>query len=247
MFPTLQRDGGPFLVSIGAIVGPNPSVGVVVAVPVLSNENAGTPTSDGTTDALVDTTVGNGTLYWAVVLDGDSATDQQVKYGGGEIIVHGSQSVSGTGTQTVSEISGLVSNTAYTIIFLQTNSIGSDSAQGNVALTTDEVTLTSPSDGTPTSDGATGAGVTTNTGNGTLYWAVVTDGGSATDAEIKAGTGGDIVPGVADNQAVSADGAQTIEDITGLDSSTTYAILYLQTDRSGNDSAQSSVALTTTS
>lgn len=127
---------GPFLGARGPFPTPNPSVGVVVAVPVLSNAADGTPTSEGTEDASVDTTIGNGTLYWAVVPGSGSATDAQIKNGGGTVIVRGSQDVSGTGTQTVAEITGLESATSYEILFLQTNSIGSDSAQATVALTT---------------------------------------------------------------------------------------------------------------
>src|SRR5689334_4108952 len=117
---------GPFLGARGPFPTPNPSVGVVVAVPSLTNQTDGTPTSDGTTDATVDTDVGNGTLYWAVLTEGGEATDAQIKAGTGrDIVVAGSQSVSGTGTQTVSEITGLESATVYLLVFLQTNSIGS--------------------------------------------------------------------------------------------------------------------------
>lgn len=106
-------------------------------------------------------------------------------------------------------------------------------------------TLSLPTAGTATSGGSTGAGVTTNEGNGTLYWAVVTNGGSCTDAQLKAGSGGNIVAGVAGNQAVSGTGAQTIATITGLSASTTYQIKFLQRDAAGNDSSQASVDLTT--
>lgn len=105
--------------------------------------------------------------------------------------------------------------------------------------------LSSATAGTPTSDGCTGAGVTTNEGNGTLYWAVVTNGGSCTDAQLKAGSGGNIVSGKAGNQAVTTTGAQTIADITGLTASTVYQIKFLQRDTGGNDSAQASANLTT--
>lgn len=132
---------GPFLGARGPFPTPNPSVGVVVAVPVLSNAADGTPTSDGATGSSVDTTVGNGTLYWAVLTNGGTATDQQVKEGSGGDVVgvagsFGAQSVSGTGTQTIGDITGLASATDYEIVFLQTNSIGSDSAQATVALQT---------------------------------------------------------------------------------------------------------------
>jgi hypothetical protein len=105
--------------------------------------------------------------------------------------------------------------------------------------------LSSPTAGTATSGGSTGAGVTTDTGNGTLYWAVVTNGGSCTDAQLKAGAGGNIVAGVAGSQAVSGTGAQTIANITGLSASTTYQIKFLQTSGAAVDSSQASVSLTT--
>lgn len=114
-----------------------------------------------------------------------------------------------------------------------------------VPLDTTAPTLSAAADGTPTSDGSTGAGVTTDEGNGTLYWAVVTNAGSCTDAQLKAGSGGNIVAGVAGNQAVSASGAQVIADITGLTAATTYQIKFLHRDAAGNDSAQASVDLTT--
>jgi len=106
--------------------------------------------------------------------------------------------------------------------------------------------LSNASDGTPTADGCTGASVDANEGDGTLYWAVVTNGGSCTDAQLKAGSGGNIVSGQAGNQAVSATGTQTIPDITGLPAGTTHQIKFLHTDAALNDSFQASVDLTTT-
>lgn len=108
-------------------------------------------------------------------------------------------------------------------------------------------TLSAASAGTPTTDGATGAGVTTNESGGTLYWAVVTDGGSCTDAQLKAGSGGNIVSGKAGSQSVVASGAQSLSAITGLSAGTTYQIKYLHRDASGNDSSQASVSLATVS
>lgn len=107
-------------------------------------------------------------------------------------------------------------------------------------------TLSNPQDGTPTSDGATGASVDSNEGNGTLYWAVLTDGGSCTNAQLKAGSGGNIVAGKAGNQAVSASGTQTIPNITGLTAGTNYELVWLQRDAAGNDSSQATTGLTTT-
>lgn len=106
-------------------------------------------------------------------------------------------------------------------------------------------TLSSPTSGSATSDGATNFGVTTNQGAGTLFWVVVTNGGSATTAQIKAGTGGNIVAGKAGTQIISSAGAKTIAAVTGLTSATTYQFKFLHTNGDGMDSAQSSVSLTT--
>lgn len=105
--------------------------------------------------------------------------------------------------------------------------------------------LTSPSSGSATSDGCTGANVTTDQGTGRLYWAVVTNGGSCTDAQLKAGSGGNIVAGKAGNQVVGGSGVQTISNITGLTTATTYQIKYLHSNGDSKDSAQASVSLTT--
>lgn len=103
--------------------------------------------------------------------------------------------------------------------------------------------ISSPNAGTPTSSGTTNATVVSDQGSGRLYWAVVTNGGSATNAQIKAGTGGNIV--VAGNQQVNASGTQTVSSITGLTTATTYQILFLHVNPSSQDSNQASVSLTT--
>jgi hypothetical protein len=123
--------------------------------------------------------------------------------------------------------------------------VGAGSAGGAGSL--QAPVLTSPSAGTPTSDGATSAGVTTDQGSGRLYWAVVTNGGSATNAQIIAASGGNIVAaaGAKGNQVVNAKGAQTIATITGLTTATTYQILYLHVNALSQESNQASVSLTT--
>lgn len=105
--------------------------------------------------------------------------------------------------------------------------------------------LSSPTAGTPANTSTANATVSTNTGNGTLYWAVVTDGGAATTAQIKAGSGGNIIS--AGSQAVSGTGTQTIASMTGLSSGTNYQIVYVHTNSSSINSAQSQIPLRTTS
>lgn len=105
--------------------------------------------------------------------------------------------------------------------------------------------LSDPTDGTPTSSGTNNATVTTDQGTGTLYRAVVTDGGACTTAQLKAGAGGNIVAGSAGSQVVGVDGVQTVASITGLSAATAYQIKFLHTNGFGFDSAQASVDLTT--
>lgn len=75
--------------------------------------------------------------------------------------------------------------------------------------------------------------VSTNEGNGVLYWFVSTSATPPTAANLKAGTGA-VAYG---NQAVSSTGAQSVSSITGLTAETTYYIHYLHRDAAGNDSA----------
>lgn len=103
--------------------------------------------------------------------------------------------------------------------------------------------LSSASAGTPTTTGTTGAAITTNCGSGTLYYGLVTNGGSCTNAQLIAGTGGNLVAGTTGNQAVSATGAQSF-NISGAAGSTTYQIKTLHVVQ-GAQSNQGSVSLTT--
>ena len=107
-------------------------------------------------------------------------------------------------------------------------------------------TLSSPSMGSVTSAGGAPT-VTTNKASGTLYYAVLTNGGSATDAQIIAGSGGNIVAGKAGNQAVTATGVNTFAAVTGLLGSTDYEVVFLQVDAESpaNTSAQATAGFTT--
>jgi hypothetical protein len=107
--------------------------------------------------------------------------------------------------------------------------------------------LSSPNAGTPNSTGTVNATVSLSVvGSGRLYWAVVTNTGSATNAQIKAGTGGNIVAGSSGSQVVTTGGTQTVASLSGLTTGTLYQLLFLETGGNGQDSAQSSVNLTTT-
>ena len=85
-------------------------------------------------------------------------------------------------------------------------------------------TLTSATASATSATGASGA-VTTNEGNGTLYWLFSTS-STATAAAVKAGS----------SKAVSASGAQNVAG-SGLTASTTYYLHFLHRDAAGNDSS----------
>jgi hypothetical protein len=121
--------------------------------------------------------------------------------------------------------------------------VGGGGGMGSAA---DVPILSSPTDGTPTNAGATDATVSSTAGSGTLYVGVVSDGGAATNAEIIAGSGGNLVAGASTSQAVTASGTQTVAAITGLAAATQYQILYLHVGGNNQQSNQASVGLLTT-
>ncbi len=118
------------------------------------------------------------------------------------------------------------------------------SPNNSVGVVVTAPTLSAADKGTPTAVGTNGANVSSDVGNGTLYWVVVSNLGTCTDAQLKAASGGNILQG--SRQAVSGTGTQTIANIVGLVTATTYQIIFLQTSAGGADSAQASVSFTTT-
>lgn len=91
-------------------------------------------------------------------------------------------------------------------------------------------TLSSPVD---TANGATGAAisVTTNEGNGTLYWYISTSATPPSAANLKSGSGAVVFGTV----AVSSIGVKSANP-TGLTASTAYYTYFLHRDAAGNDS-----------
>ena len=81
-------------------------------------------------------------------------------------------------------------------------------------------------------------------GTGILYYGAVTDGGVCTNAQLIAGTGGNLVAASCGSQAITASGTQTVAAITGLNTGTAYQIKFLAYG-AGFYSLQSSVNLTT--
>lgn len=91
-------------------------------------------------------------------------------------------------------------------------------------------TLSSPADAANGQTGAT-ISVSTNEGNGTLYWFVSTSSSPPSVANLKAGTGAASYG----SQSVSGTGTQNASP-TGLTASTDYYTYFLHTDAAANDS-----------
>ena len=102
--------------------------------------------------------------------------------------------------------------------------------------------LSSASIGTSAASSFLAPSVVTDLGEGILYWALVTNGGSATNDQILNGSGGNIVAGKAGSVNVTAAGIITLGNITGLGATTTYQILYMQLNATGNLTGQTSAS-----
>jgi hypothetical protein len=107
-------------------------------------------------------------------------------------------------------------------------------------------TLSSPT-GTATGSTTADGTVSTNEGNGTLYWVVTQSATAPSVAQVQAGQDHTGSPADDDgSQAVSATGTQNV-NATGLTAETTYYFHYQQEDAATNDSTVVSSASFTTS
>lgn len=118
---------------------------------------------------------------------------------------------------------------------------------GNKAADTTAPTLSSAS-GTQTGDTTADGSVSTDEGNGTLYWVATTSVTTPTAAQIRAGLDDGGAATAADgSQSVSSTGTQNVS-VTGLTAETAYYLHFTQRDAAGNDAAPvSSSSFTTAS
>lgn len=153
--------------------------------------------------------------------------------------------LSDTSNQIKCDLTGLGAGPYYLFV---TNNLGETSAGFNISGGSPDTTppnLSSPSAGTATSSGCTGAGFTTDD-IGTGYWTTYTDGATPTAVQVKAHNGTGAQPsGSFGSVAVSSSGAQTVSNLTGLSASTAYDIYYVQEDPVGNLSTSVFANLTT--
>jgi len=199
--------------------------------PVLSS-----PTADAVGSTVVTPKVttdeGNGTIYAYVTAAGTDPSAATIKASGA------SQTVSGTGVQTFTQVTGLTSETNYQVSFVHDDAATNESNVVRVDFTTTDVTAPTLSSATAVSVGVTTVTprVTTDEGNGTIYAYVTAAGTDPSAATIKAS---------GDSQAVSGTGAQTFTQVTGLTADTNYQISFVHDDSSSNESNVVRVNFTT--
>lgn len=234
-----------------ASVGPVDASGDVTA-PILSNLVA--TTVDDTTAALsVDTDEGNGTIYFVVVPTAATAPNAaQVVAGtdGSGTPATWDDSVAVSTIDTYNEgPTGLTAGTTYDAYAVHVDAVGNISNVVTDEFTTagDIIAPTLSSMLATPIDVSSSLSVSTDEGNGTLYWLVALATATAPSAaQVEAGTDGDSVAGVyTASEAVGSTGTKT-ETATGLTASTNYVAYAMHKDASGNRSTVASDAFTTT-
>ena len=226
---TVTNAGGPAMASgassfevLGVDGTPTgPGGGTDTTPPTLTLPTAASSTST-TATGTVTTNEANGTLY-RLIDTSATATDTAVKAGS-------AQAVTTLGLQSVS-FTGLSPSTTYFAHYLHRDAAGNDSTVSNSASFATPAggdvtapTLTSPT-GAATSAATASGTVSTNEGNGTLYFCATVN-ATESAATVKA----------AASQSVSATGVQTVA-VTGLAPASSYYLHYLHRDAAGNDSA----------
>jgi hypothetical protein len=226
-----------------------------ITAPTLSSPTAvsGGP---ATATISVSTTEASGRIYWVLTTSATPPTKAQVKAGqnngGTAAAASGSILVTAAGVNGANP-SGLTAVTTYYTYFMHEDGAGNQSTVAAAASfatgTAPDVTapvLTSPTAASTGSSTAT-IGVTTDEGNGTLYYVSVLNGsGVPSKAQIKAGqTSTATAAPYAGSQPVTSTGAKTA-NATGFLAATTYTTYFMHEDTSGNQSGIATAANFTT-
>lgn len=177
-----------------------------------------------------------GTCYY-MIDDNATRTAVQVETGGGE--KSGSFAVTPPTDSEVVDFSGVTAGNHYLHIMVKDaagNRSNVVSAQYTfVAADTTAPVLTSATDAKNGSTASTGS-VSTDEGNGTLYWVVTTSATAPSKAQVKAGQDNSgTAAAYAGSQAVTATGAQNVTG-TGLTASTAYTTHFMHEDAAANQS-----------
>lgn len=214
--------------------------GADTTAPVLSG--AGVNSITGTSAiGNVTTNEGNGTLYHVVTTSATPPTAAQVKLGqnnlGGAAVLSGSQAIGSVGAKSAN-LTGLASQTVYYIYFMQEDSSANQSTVASATFTTADVTAPVLSSPTGTKTGSTSAdlSVTTNEGNGMLYWVVTGSPTTPSKAQIKAGQDHTGAAALASGSVVVSSTGLKTASTTALTAATTYYAHYMQEDAALNQS-----------
>lgn len=155
-----------------------------------------------------------------------------------------------TGTITITMAAA---STSYGIRLRGVNSVGNGLAGNTESATSGSAgdvtapTLSSPTDAANGQNASTGS-VSTNEGNGTLYWVVTTSATAPSAAQVKAGQDNTSTAATASgSQSVSGTGVQTLSPApSGLTASTAYTTHFMHEDAATNQSTVSSASGFTT-
>lgn len=238
----------------GGDAAPRSAGGGDTTAPTLTSPT-GTSTGTTTASGTVSTDEGNGTLDAVVTTSATTPSAAQIQAGqdhtgSAAAATDLNNTVSATGSQSVS-FTGLTAATTYYVHYVHEDAAANVStAVTSASFTTDSAdstapTLTSPT-GTQTGQTTADLSVSTDEGNGTLYWVVSDSATPPSVAQIQAGndsTGS--AAAASGNQSVSATGEQSAS-ATGLTAATTYYAYFQHQDAASNDSTVSASSSFTT-
>ena len=180
-----------------------------------------------------------GTVYW-MITDNATETAANVIAGTGAIDGGSFAVTSGSNNSTISYPNTPAGNHYLHVVADNATSPNPsvvDSAQ--YTFTASDTTAPVLSSATDAANGATAStgSVSTDEGNGTLYWVVTTSSTAPSAAQVKAGQDntGTAADGDSGSQAVSATGVQNITP-SGLTASTAYTTHFMHEDSSSNQS-----------
>lgn len=241
----------------GDTFGTNRKVGAFAlnddAPPVLSSPTASSITPYGMTPKVT-TDTDNGELYMTVGPDGESSWRIDIVNGvlrdQSPALADDSATVTSSGEQTMSAVTGLSPSTAYELQFVQDNSDDQRSLKSFTGFTTAASaapTLTSLSAG-DISDISIEPSVSTTGIDGALYAVVVPDGDSPSVDQVKLGQQSNDEPAIAaDAIAVNGAGSYEFSILAGLDADTSYELFSVHTTVDNVDSASVTTGFTTDS
>lgn len=180
-----------------------------------------------------------GTAWWALTTTATPLSVADLKAGTGAA-AFGNDTVFGPGDK-LATATGLTASTTYYAQWYAEDLVGLNSGvvvSSGVATAAPDTTAPVLSGPTDTANGSTGAAgsVSTDEGNGTLYWVASTSSTAPSKAQVKAGqdhTGASAAK--SGSKAVTATGVQNIT-ASGLNAATSYTIHFMQEDVSSNQS-----------